>query len=220
MVLPSENNPISLGQIQTEFGGSDPISVTEYYRSGSYVSGSGNATIPTSGGLSLSNFYGKRKAVYGCNTPGYENFNPNVTDNDGSCYNPPTPPPDQGGGGGDGGGGGGGGDGGGGGGGGGGEPTPAPTVNGYFYYDGDGSERRVSVFILGVNTTFEENLAGRTWSYAVSGDFGGSGTFGGGAGYTKFELPFPHPSGAATAVISSPGYNTYVYTLWFSQFPF
>jgi dTDP-4-dehydrorhamnose reductase len=63
MVLPSENNPISLGQIQTEFGGSDPIALAgEYYRGGSYVSGKYNESIPTSGALSLSNFYGKTKA--------------------------------------------------------------------------------------------------------------------------------------------------------------
>jgi hypothetical protein len=89
MTLPSENNPISLGKIQTEFGGSDPISVTEYYRSGSYVSGSGNANIPTSGALSLSNFYGKRKAVFGCTDPNASNYNPNATDSNGNCSYPP-----------------------------------------------------------------------------------------------------------------------------------
>jgi hypothetical protein len=32
MVLPVSPNPISLGQIQTEFGGSNPIAISEYYR--------------------------------------------------------------------------------------------------------------------------------------------------------------------------------------------
>lgn len=103
MTLPSENNPISLGKIQTEFGGSDPISVTEYYRSGSYVSGKYNESIPTSGALSLSNFYGKTKAVYGCTDRNANNYNSNATDDNGTCTYPsppPPPPPDDGGGGG------------------------------------------------------------------------------------------------------------------------
>jgi hypothetical protein len=105
MTLPSENNPISLGKIQTEFGGSDPISVTEYYRSGSYVSGKYNENIPTSGALSLSNFYGKTKAVYGCTDRNANNFVPGATDDNGTCTYPSPPPdtgppPDDGGGGG------------------------------------------------------------------------------------------------------------------------
>ena len=48
---------VSLGALQTEFGGSNPISMSEYYRSGAYV-GSSNTGVPTSGAVSLSNFYG------------------------------------------------------------------------------------------------------------------------------------------------------------------
>lgn len=48
---------ISLSDIQTEFGGSNPISISEYYRDGSYVT-SNNTSVPTSGAISLSNFYG------------------------------------------------------------------------------------------------------------------------------------------------------------------
>lgn len=48
---------ISLANLQTEFGGSHPISLSEYYRGGSYV-GSTNTNVPTSGAISLSNFYG------------------------------------------------------------------------------------------------------------------------------------------------------------------
>ena len=58
---------ISFSQIQSEFGGSSPISISEYYRNGSYVQGTYsfkggsyaiNTSIPTSGTISLSNFYG------------------------------------------------------------------------------------------------------------------------------------------------------------------
>lgn len=45
------SGPISLANIQTEFGGSNPISLSEYYGAASGV--------PTSGAISLANFYGK-----------------------------------------------------------------------------------------------------------------------------------------------------------------
>jgi hypothetical protein len=48
---------ISLSQIQSEFGGSNPISLSEYYRNGSYVN-SNSSNIPTSGQIKFSNFYG------------------------------------------------------------------------------------------------------------------------------------------------------------------
>tara|TARA_B110000858_G_C17686095_1_gene419000 strand:+ start:65 stop:661 length:597 start_codon:yes stop_codon:yes gene_type:complete len=50
---------ISLANVQSEFGGSNPISINEYYRNGSNVpNSSANSSIPTSGTISLSNFYG------------------------------------------------------------------------------------------------------------------------------------------------------------------
>ena len=51
MTLPSSGNPISLNQVQTEFGGSNPIGMNEYYSSAS--------NIPTSGAISMSDFHGK-----------------------------------------------------------------------------------------------------------------------------------------------------------------
>lgn len=48
--------PISLGNIQTEFGGSNPIGLGEYYRNGGLVS-SNNTNVPTSGTISLGNFF-------------------------------------------------------------------------------------------------------------------------------------------------------------------
>lgn len=65
MALPTTTaSSISLSQIQTEFGGSNPISLSEYVRGGSYVP-SGTATgtygtaIPTTNSnLSMKNYYG------------------------------------------------------------------------------------------------------------------------------------------------------------------
>lgn len=56
MALPS-SGPLTLAQIQTEFGGTNPISLSEYYRNGGLVT-SNNTNVPTSGAISLSNFYG------------------------------------------------------------------------------------------------------------------------------------------------------------------
>jgi hypothetical protein len=54
---------ISLTDIQTEFGGTNPIELNEYYRGGAFVPNSApNASIPTSGTISLSNFYGGQKS--------------------------------------------------------------------------------------------------------------------------------------------------------------
>ena len=54
MALPS-SGAISLAQIQTEFGGSNPISLSEYYGAAS--------GIPASGAISMSNFHGKSGIV-------------------------------------------------------------------------------------------------------------------------------------------------------------
>lgn len=50
------SGPISLNDIQNEFGGSNPISLSEYYSGGLYVS---DPSIPSSGAIRLSDFYGK-----------------------------------------------------------------------------------------------------------------------------------------------------------------
>lgn len=57
MTLPA-SGAISLGDIQTEFGGSDPASLDEYYRGGTYVPNIAyTQNIPTSGTIAMSNFY-------------------------------------------------------------------------------------------------------------------------------------------------------------------
>ena len=57
MAVHVSGTPIDLTDIQTEFGGVAPIGLSEYYRSGAYVT-SNNTGIPTTGAISLSQFYG------------------------------------------------------------------------------------------------------------------------------------------------------------------
>lgn len=55
---------VTLADIQLEFGGTDPISLDEYYRGGAYVpDGTGTSSIPTSGAISLQNFRGASKTA-------------------------------------------------------------------------------------------------------------------------------------------------------------
>lgn len=50
---------ISLNDVQTEFGGSNPIGINEYYRGGSNVPDTpANSSIPTSGTIAMDDFYG------------------------------------------------------------------------------------------------------------------------------------------------------------------
>jgi len=56
--------PISITDLVTEFGGSAPHSLTEYYRGGSLVpNNSANQNVPTSGAISLTNFYGATNTI-------------------------------------------------------------------------------------------------------------------------------------------------------------
>lgn len=56
---------ISWSDIQTEFGGSDPISINEYYRGGANVPsvGAGTSGIPTANAISADNLRGKSKTA-------------------------------------------------------------------------------------------------------------------------------------------------------------
>ena len=57
---------ITLSDIQTEFGGSNPVSLSEYYAGGSYVpSGTSgtNGAVPTSGEIEVSDFYGTQSGI-------------------------------------------------------------------------------------------------------------------------------------------------------------
>lgn len=60
MTLPT-SGPLSLSAIQSEFGGSNPISLSEYYAGGAYVTAGTSGTygaVPSSGTISIRNFYG------------------------------------------------------------------------------------------------------------------------------------------------------------------
>ena len=59
--MPTAYNPISLGQVQTEFTGTNPIGINEYYRGGGYTT-QNNTNVPTSGTISLANFYSAYRA--------------------------------------------------------------------------------------------------------------------------------------------------------------
>ena len=57
MPLPS-SGPLSFSDLQSQFGGSNPISFSEYYRGAGFVTNTGvNNSIPTSGVIALNNFY-------------------------------------------------------------------------------------------------------------------------------------------------------------------
>jgi hypothetical protein len=63
MALPS-SGVLTLDDIQTEFGGTNPISLSEYYRGGGLVPDSAlNAAIPTSGAISVGDFYGSANSL-------------------------------------------------------------------------------------------------------------------------------------------------------------
>lgn len=56
MALPS-SGALSLTDIQTEFGGSSPTSLFEYYRSPNGLTTANNTSVPLSGAISISDFY-------------------------------------------------------------------------------------------------------------------------------------------------------------------
>lgn len=61
MAVPS-SGPLSLTDIQAEFGGAAPLSLQMYYKGGAYVLETDFApNVPRSGAISISDFYGARK---------------------------------------------------------------------------------------------------------------------------------------------------------------
>lgn len=74
MTLPA-SGPMSLAMVQGEFFGSAPISLSEYYRGGPYTTNiPENYSVPTSGPISLGQFYNTRRFV-----PGSQTFTSNGT---------------------------------------------------------------------------------------------------------------------------------------------
>lgn len=76
MALPG-SGALSINSIATEFGGSAPHSLSEYYRGGAYVT-SNNTNVPTSGQISISNFYGAVKAFIFNATISANTYNYNI----------------------------------------------------------------------------------------------------------------------------------------------
>jgi hypothetical protein len=80
MAIPSSGS-IALTALQTEFGGTNPIGINEYYRGGGLVPNSTvNNSVPTSGAISMSNFYGSQNRntisiTISANTNNYNLFN-------------------------------------------------------------------------------------------------------------------------------------------------
>jgi len=65
MTLPT-SGALTLADIQTEFGGSNPIGLSEYYAGGAYVPAGTSGTygaVPSSGTISIQNFYGTQAAL-------------------------------------------------------------------------------------------------------------------------------------------------------------
>ena len=74
MAIQADGADLQFSELQTEFGGSNPIAISEYYGDGDNVpdgtaDGDGNA-IPESGEIQMSDFYNTSNAVYTAATGG------------------------------------------------------------------------------------------------------------------------------------------------------
>lgn len=69
--------PISLDDIKVEFSGVRPVDFSKYYKglSGGYVPAGTQASIPTSGSISLFAFYGAQASIFGTLTPQVSSVN-------------------------------------------------------------------------------------------------------------------------------------------------
>lgn len=78
MALPA-SGPLAFTNIQTEFGGTNPIGLNEYYRGGPFVPvSSSTTTIPSSGTIAANNFYGTANRINVPLTIGSPTYNYNV----------------------------------------------------------------------------------------------------------------------------------------------
>jgi hypothetical protein len=86
MALPA-SGPLAFTNIQTEFGGTNPIGLNEYYRGGAYVPvSSSTTTIPSSGTIAANNFYGTSKRIDIPLSIGSPTYNYDVYNNRGPGY--------------------------------------------------------------------------------------------------------------------------------------
>jgi hypothetical protein len=90
------SGPISMQDIVNEFGGATPHNINEYYRGGNRVPNANiNTKVPTSGAISVGDFYGASKVIYltlemfgggGAGGNGYEDGgDPNTRPGDGQA---------------------------------------------------------------------------------------------------------------------------------------
>ena len=87
MPIPGPGVAISMTTIATEFGGTVPHSLSEYYRGGGLVPNAPqNAAIPTSGTISMGNFYGAVNRVPVSLTITGNTYNYDVFANRGPAY--------------------------------------------------------------------------------------------------------------------------------------
>lgn len=75
--MTTPTGPIKFSDIQNEFGGSNPISISEYYKGGAYVSSSvidgGYGTPPTSGTIHIANLRNLNKFTVNAFSAGLSN---------------------------------------------------------------------------------------------------------------------------------------------------
>ena len=89
MPIPGPGTAISMTTIATEFGGTVPHSLSEYYRGGGLVPNTPtNAAIPTSGTISMGNFYGSANRATVNLTIAANAYNYDVFANRGPTYVP------------------------------------------------------------------------------------------------------------------------------------
>ena len=87
MPIPGPGTAISMTTIATDFGGTVPHSLSEYYRGGGLVPNApANAAIPTSGTISMGNFYGATNRISVPITIAANSFNYDVFANRGPAY--------------------------------------------------------------------------------------------------------------------------------------
>lgn len=87
MAIPGPGVAISMNTIATEFGGTVPHSLSEYYRGGGLVPNTPtNAAIPTSGQIAMGNFYGSANRSQIALTISGNTYNYDVYANRGPTY--------------------------------------------------------------------------------------------------------------------------------------
>ena len=87
MAIPGPGVAISMNTIATEFGGTVPHSLNEYYRGGGLVPNTpGNAAIPTSGAIPMGSFYGSANRTAVALTIAANSYNYDVFTNRGPTY--------------------------------------------------------------------------------------------------------------------------------------